>query len=169
MSIGARSCRWNSNDGLHPKNNTLSLSVLRHKFDQYDTNHDGALSPMEAAAALTSIGGNITFDMLDKDGSGSIEFEEFAVMSTVMGHHTHPIFKKSLDRLQETQQMTQKRTTIEDYATHKEMFDRVAAKAWRKLCYMRTWTEVELVSCFTRLDTNGDHFLSEVQPTPTCT
>jgi hypothetical protein len=56
-------------------------------FDSIDTNHDGVLSMPELMTFCKSVGMNVTEEqlkVLDKDGSGSIDFEEFLIWNKQM-------------------------------------------------------------------------------------
>ena len=91
----------------------------------------------------------VRFEDLDKDESGFVDFEEFAVLSTVMGKHTHPIFEKGQRAMQETMKSGPP-TAIE--TVDSEAIRRRAAKAWRKFVSLRAFDELSISQAFRRVD-----------------
>jgi len=104
--------------------NTLDDATMRRVYDQFDKDGSGVLDREECAAALTCIGSQLKFEDLDADGNGEISYEEFSLLTSLCGQHTHPIFKSASK-------------TVEAGASHGTwkakidgQFEKLAKEAW---------------------------------------
>ena len=132
----------------------IDLDILRKKFDDFDTDHNGVLDSKELHAALTALGSKLTMIDLDKDGNKTVDFDEFSVLSQLIGQHTHPIFQSALDRLNSTT------PHAGPDPVEPAVLKRVAAKAWRNLAGLRDWNDISLHRAFTEIDADGDGYLT---------
>ena len=114
----------------------------------------------ELHAALSEQSIKAGFKDLDMDGSGGVDFDEFAVLSTVMGRHTHPIFSKALDNLHQTMRSGDH---PEVEGVDEMTIKKVAARSWRKMASLRPgdMNDRALGEAFQRMDANHDGYLNK--------
>jgi hypothetical protein len=77
----------NTNFAQFDKDKVENLKNWLAYFDSIDKNHDGILSLDELKTFCKSVGMNVSeaqLKTLDKDGSGSIDFEEFLIWNKQM-------------------------------------------------------------------------------------
>lgn len=140
--------------------NTISPSVLRNVFDQFDKDNSGFLEANEVVGALTKIGSKITLEMLDQDGDNKVSFEEFSVFSQLTGRHTHPIFRSQLEKIAPGDKH-QTVNAVAGQAHQNDAFMALAAKAWRKLAATAAFDDNALGAIFRSIDVNGDGYISD--------
>ena len=112
---------------------TLDMDALRRQFDEFDKDGSGYLDRKECSAALCKLGSKLSFADLDTDNDDKISFDEFTVVSNLMGTHKYPIFKHANKAMASGGGVIGGAQAFAGHAHLNEAFMSQASNAWRKV------------------------------------